>query len=310
MPSIEKVAVCSRSFSRNKVLREELLAEFPNTTFNDDGKSLSGADLVEFLSGHQKAIVALETIDQNIIEQLPELSRFAKYGVGLDMIDLEALKNSGKELGWEGGVNRRSVSELVISNAISLLRKIPQASAEVRSGTWRQHIGGLLTGRTVGIIGCGFIGKDLIHLLKPWGCQILANDILDFDDFYAEHQVRAVSLEELMASSDVVTVHTPLNASTENFVNKTMLNRLQSHAILINAARGGLVDEEHLEIMLREGQIAGAAFDVFAQEPPQKSELLNLPNFLATPHIGGSAEEVVLEMGRSAIRSLSANDVF
>ena len=160
----DKVAVCSRSFSRNPILRQELLAKYPNVTFNEGGLSLEGDRLVNFLRGHNKAIVALEVIDKYTIDNLPDLTRFSKYGVGLDMIDLDALKNSGKSLGWEGGVNRRSVSELVIANAISLLRKVPQANSEVRSGVWRQHVGGLLSGRTIGIIGCGFIGKDLIEI--------------------------------------------------------------------------------------------------------------------------------------------------
>jgi D-3-phosphoglycerate dehydrogenase len=123
-----KVAVCSRSFSANPVLRAELLARYPSATFNDAGLQLRGDSLVEFLKGHDKAITALEVIDDYVLGQLPELKVLSKYGVGLDMIDMAAMRAHGKRLGWTGGVNRRSVSELVISFAIAMLRHVPAAN--------------------------------------------------------------------------------------------------------------------------------------------------------------------------------------
>jgi len=309
MNTTEKVAVCSRSFSKNTVLRAELLARYSQVTFNDAGSQLAGDRLVEFLSGHEKAITALEMIDDYVLSRLPELQVIGKYGVGLDMIDLNAMRRYGKRLGWTGGVNRRSVSEMVISFAIAMLRHIPAAQREVLSGTWRQHVGGLLSGRTVGIIGCGFIGKDLVELLQPWNCNLLANDILNFPDFYAQYGVTPVGLEELLQRSDVVTLHVPLDESTRNIISATRLALMKPSAILINAARGGLVDEAALKAMLVTKRLAAAAFDVFAVEPPQDQELLALPNFLVSPHIGGSAEEATLAMGRAAISGLNENAI-
>jgi D-3-phosphoglycerate dehydrogenase len=303
----DRVAVCSRSFSKNTVLRAELLANYAQVTFNEAGLQLVGDSLVEFLSGHDKAITALEMIDDYVLSRLPELQVIGKYGVGLDMIDLNAMRRYGKRLGWTGGVNRRSVSEMVISFAIAMLRHIPAAQREVLSGTWRQHVGGLLSGRTVGIIGCGFIGKDLVELLQPWNCTLLANDILDFPDFYARYSVTPVGLKELLQRSDVVTLHVPLDESTRNMLSATRLALMKPSAILINAARGGLVDEANLKAMLVTKRLAAAAFDVFAVEPPQDQELLALPNFLVSPHIGGSAEEATLAMGRAAISGLNEN---
>lgn len=307
MNRTDKVAVCSRSFSRNVQLRAELLARYEHVTFNETGRQLEGDDLVEFLRGHDKAVTALEQINDKVLAALPELKVIGKYGVGLDMIDMEAMRRHGKHLGWTGGVNRRSVSELVISFAIAMLRHVPAANREVLSGTWRQSVGGLLTGRTVGIIGCGHVGKDLVGMLKPFGCPILVNDIRDYHDFYAANDIEAVSLEQLLSRSDVVTLHIPLDASSRNLLTSERLNLMKPTAILINAARGGLVDEAALKDALKDKRIAAAAFDVFAVEPPQDNELLSLPNFLATPHIGGSAAEAILEMGRSAIRGLDDN---
>jgi phosphoglycerate dehydrogenase-like enzyme len=300
-----RIAVCSRSFSKHPILRAELTARYGRSvTFNDAGLSLSGQALIDFVRGHDKAITALEKLDDAFFTALPELRVIGKYGVGLDMIDLEAMRRHDVRLGWTGGVNKRSVSELVIACAIALLRHVPQANAEVRAGQWRQLMGRQLTGKTVGIVGCGHIGKDLTGLLNAFGCTVLANDILDFPEFYAAHKVTPVDLETLLTTSDIVTLHLPAGPSTRNILNAERLALLSPRAILINAARGGLVDEPALKAMLSDGRLAAAAFDVFHDEPPDDLELLHLPNFLALPHIGGSAEEAVLAMGMAAIKGL------
>lgn len=304
-----KVAVCSRSFSRSPVLRGELLTRYEHVTFNDLGRQLEGDDLVEFLRGHDKAITALERMDEYVLSRLPELKVVGKYGVGLDMIDLDAMRKHGKHLGWTGGVNRRSVSELVIAFAIAMLRHIPAAHREVLAGNWRQHVGGYLTGRTVGIIGCGNIGKDLVSLLGAFDCPILVYDIRDYREFYESHAIEAVSLENLLTKSDIITLHVPLDESTRNMLDAQRLALLKPTAVLINAARGGLVDERELKEMLRDNRLAAAAFDVFAEEPPRDPELLGLPNFLVTPHIGGSANEAILAMGMAAIDGLDHHAV-
>ena len=309
MSAAVKVAVCSRSFSGNPILRAELLSRYQHVTFNDAGLQLKGDTLVQFLRGHDKAITALETIDESVLSRLPELKVVSKYGVGLDMIDMAAMRDHGKRLGWTGGVNRRSVSELVISFAIAMLRHVPAAHREVLSGIWRQHVGGYLTGQTVGIIGCGHVGKDLVPLLQAFECAVLVNDILDYPDFYAAHSVESVSLETLLARSDIVTLHVPLDGSTRGMLNAQRLALLKPTAVLINAARGGLVDEVALKQMLQDKRLAAAAFDVFSVEPPQDHELLALPNFLVTPHIGGSAHEAILAMGRAAIDGLDKNEI-
>ena len=309
MNTTEKVAVCSRSFSNNPILRRKLLARYQQVAFNDASLQLKGDTLIAFLRGYDKAITALETIDESILAHLPELKVISKYGVGLDMIDLEAMRAYGKRLGWTGGVNRRSVSELVISSAIAMLRHVPAAHREVLSGIWRQHVGGHLSGRTVGIIGCGHIGKDLVPLLQAFGCPILVNDIRDYPDFYAVHGVEPVSLEVLLARSDIITLHVPLDESTRGMLDAQRLALLQPTAVLINAARGGLVDEVALKQMLQDKRLAAAAFDVFAVEPPSDHELLALSNFLVTPHIGGSAQEAILAMGQAAIEGLDNHTI-
>jgi phosphoglycerate dehydrogenase-like enzyme len=309
MNRTERVAVCSRSFSKNSVLRSELLEKYLQVTFNDAGLQLVGEELVSFLKGHDKAIIGLEKITEDLLQQLPELKVIGKFGVGLDTIDLSAMSKYERRLGWTPGTNKRSVSELVITLAISMLRHIPSAHQEVLAGKWRQQMGGLLSGRTVGVIGCNNIGRDVITLLQPWGCKFLSYDLVDSPEFNSAYGVVAVGLEELLMNSDVVTLHLPLNESTRNILSKSRIDLMKQSAILINTARGGLVDEEAVKEALKNNLLAGAAFDVFDSEPPQDAEFLALPNFIVTPHIGGSTEEATIAMGRAAIRGLDENTV-
>ncbi len=300
------VAVTSRSFSRHAVLRAELLDRYERVTFNEVGESLAGDALVRFLSGHVKAITALERLDESIFAALPDLKVVSKYGVGIDMLDLDAMARRGIALGWTGGVNRRSVAELVVAFAISLLHNVPVARDEVRAGVWRQVLGRQLSGRTVGIVGCGHVGKDVAVLMRAFGCRVLAHDIVECPAFCDRHGVELSTLDALLQQSDVVTVHLPLDESTRGLLDCRRLERMKSGAILINTARGGIVDEAALKRLLIEGRLAGAAFDVFAIEPPDDPELVALPNFFATPHIGGSTEEAILAMGRAAIAGLDS----
>ncbi|HWX09384.1 MAG TPA: phosphoglycerate dehydrogenase [Gaiellaceae bacterium] len=289
------------------MLRAELLERYHNVRFNDEGKSLAGKELVAFLQGCVKAITALERIDESLLAQLPELEVISKVGVGVDMIDLDALDRHHVRLSWSRGTNSRSVAELVVAFAISLLRGVVAANEEVRSGVWRQQVGRTLSGCTVGLIGFGSVGRDVARLLQPFGCTVLCTDAYDVSEHCAELGVTPVELDELLRRSDVVSLHLDLNDGSRNILDGERLKLLPLGAIVINTSRGHLVDEGALKAMLMSGRLAGAAFDVFASEPPEDRELLNLPNFLATPHIGGSTEEAILAMGRAAIAGLDAS---
>lgn len=300
------VGVASRSFSKHPVLRGELTNRYPSARFNDSGRSLSGDALREFLDGCDKAIIALERIDAELLASLPALRVISKYGVGLDMLDLEAMERRGVALGWTPGVNARSVAELVVAFAIALLHRVPAAAGEVHSGVWRQLVGRQLTGRAVGVIGCGHVGRSVCTLMHGFGCRLLAHDIREYPEFYAAWHVEPVTLTALLRNSDVATLHVPFDDSTRNLMSASHIAAMKPGAVLINTARGGLVDETALARALAEGRLGGAACDVFASEPPDNAELLLQPNFLATPHIGGSSEEAILAMGRAAIAGLDA----
>jgi len=298
------VAVASRSFSRNPTLRRELADRYPHARFNETGGVLAGDELVRFLRGHTKAITGLDVLSDAVFRALPELRLVSKYGVGLDMIDLESARRHGVAVRWTPGVNRQSVAELTVGFMIALCRGIVPAALLVRDGAWHQTGGRQLSTATVGVLGCGAVGQTVARLCRAFGANVLAHDIRAYDEFYRGSGVKPVSLDVLLRESDILTIHLPLDASTRGLIGAGAISLMQPSAFLVNTARGGIVDEHELKAALVEHRLGGAATDVFTVEPPADPELLRLPNFIGTPHIGASTEEAALAMGRAAIGGL------
>ena len=298
------LAVASHSFPKHPVLRRELTARYPDAVFNETRQPLRDNDLIRFLRGHDKAITGLEVLDDAVFAALPELRIVSKYGVGLDMIDLGAARRRGVSVRWTPGVNRQSVAELTIAFMIALCRRLVPLATELREGRWGSGGGRQISSATVGVIGCGHVGKTVARLCVAFGATVLAHDVVDYAEFYQAHGVRPVALDALLRDADIVTVHVPLDRSTEHLIDARALALMKPSAFVINAARGGIVDEEALAAALAGGRLAGAAADVFAVEPPSNADLVRLPNFIGTPHVGGSTEEAVLAMGRAAIAGL------
>ena len=297
------ISVCSRSFSNNLKLRKMLENKYSNVKYNNKGR-LSGKNLINFLKDSDGAIIGLEKLDQSILKYLPKLKIISKFGVGLNNIDINYIKKKNIKLGWTKGVNKRSVSELTLSLMIILLRKLKENSSKKNIINWKQNIGDNLTGMTVGIIGCGNVGKDLIELLKPFKCKILVNDIKNYKDFYTKNHIRSCSLNYLLKNSDVISIHTPLNKSTKNLINLTNIKLLKQKSFLINTSRGGIINERALLRNLKNNKDFYAASDVFENEPKIKLDFLKLDNFIVLPHIGGSTTQSIYQMGLSAIKGL------
>jgi D-3-phosphoglycerate dehydrogenase len=300
----EAVAVASHSFPKNDTLRRELLARYPTSVFNESRAPLAGESLVRFLKGHDKAITGLERLDDDVFAAVPELRIVSKYGVGLDTIDREAAKRRGISIRWTPGVNKQAVAELTIAFMISLARNLMPLSGEIRDQIWTHGGGRQLSSSTVGIIGCGHVGRTVARLCGAFGAGVLAHDILDYGEFYRSNGITPVDLRALLRDSDFVTLHVPLDASTRGLIGAGELALMKPTAFLINTARGAIVDEAALKEALLARKLGGAAFDVFTIEPPVDTELLRLPNFVGTPHVGGSTNEAVLAMGRAAIEGL------
>lgn len=301
---MSRIAVCAPHFSRLPELRAELLARHPEADFNDEMQDLQGDELVAFLKGHERAAVGTEKITDAVLAAVPELKLISKIGVGLDTLDLDAMVRRGVLLGWTPGVNKRSVAELTLSYILTALRKVSTVNAEMRSGVWRRQVGNTLSGKTVGIVGCGHIGKELVPFLKPFGCRLLVHDIRSYPDFYARHDITLLGLDALLAEADVVTLHLPFTPASRHLIGAREFGLMKRTAVLVNLARGGIVDEAALKTALESGTIAAAAFDVFAHEPWPDRNLIALPNFWSSTHIGASTHEAITDMARAVIDNL------
>ncbi|SMF75456.1 phosphoglycerate dehydrogenase [Pseudobacteriovorax antillogorgiicola] len=301
----DTIAVTSRSFSANQKLRDYLESHFPmaNIIYNEQGEKLRGENLAYYLKEADQAIIALEEINDTLLQKVPNLKHISKYGVGLDKIDLQALKKNNVTIQYTKGVNKRSVAELTLSLMLNLCNKTFSNASLLKSGTWKILPGNLVSGKTIGILGLGNVGKEVSRLVQPIAGKILAHDIDPDLDFCKKYNIQNVSLVDLFKSSDIITIHVPLDSSTKNLVSSSILSYVCESSYIINTSRGGIVDEDALYKHLVEGKLRGAASDVFSIEPTD-SPLIKLDNFIGTPHIGGSSEEAILAMGLAAIEGL------
>ena len=298
-----KIKVSTVAFSTNKLLVDELKKYFHDVIVNEKGVRIPEQELVSFYKDADGIIVGLEKITSEILDQLPNLKIIAKYGVGLDNIDLEACNKRNIKIGWTGGVNKRSVAEMALGFMLGLSRNLYITSNQLKSGTWNKNGGIQLSGKTIGIIGVGNIGKELIEILSPFNCNILINDLIEINDLWKDN-INQVDKNIIFTDSDFISIHTPLTNETFNLFNLDVFTKMKDSAFLINTARGGIVNEHDLKFALSNGIIAGAALDVYEIEPPIDMELLKLPNLICTPHTGGNANEAVVAMGMSAIEHL------
>ncbi len=299
-----KVVVTPPAFCKSEPLKSKLSSLFPNTVYSEKNDYLSGSELINFLKEADAAIIGRDPVTQVTLDALPQLQMISKYGVGFDNLDLNAIKQSGIELAVTSGTNKRSVAELTLSFMIGLCHNIFISAERMKKGEWIREGGHDLSGKTVGIIGCGNVGKEVIKLLKPFGCKILINDIEDRSEFCREQGATESSLESLIEESDIVSLHVPLTDLTRDMINEKVLQSMKKNAFLVNTSRGPVVNQSHLHIALASGEISGAALDVFCSEPFEDLEFLNLRNLMVTPHIGGNSVEAVEAMGQGAIDNL------
>jgi phosphoglycerate dehydrogenase-like enzyme len=306
-PSTTRVAVASHTFSNDEALRAALSACFPAAYFNPTGRILAGAELVEFLRSGTAAIMGLERIDAALLDACPELRVISKFGVGLDNVDLPGCAARGVAVLSTPGVNAFAVAELTLGLMIALARRIAISTHHLKSGRWVRNGGVQVLGKRVGLVGLGHVGKQTARVLQAVGCSILAHDLLDLSAYCAAHGIERGSLDQVLGESDVVSIHVPLTSETRSMIRRPQLRRMKPTAFLINTARGGIVDEDDLADALQDGTLAGAASDVFADEPTRHARLLGLETFIGTAHVGGNSREAIHAVGMAAVRNLLAH---
>jgi D-3-phosphoglycerate dehydrogenase len=275
-----------------------------------DIRSVDGTDrptlLAALADAHAVLIRSATQIDAEALAAAPALKVVARAGVGLDNVDIKAATEAGVMVVNAPTSNIISAAELTIGHILSLARHIPAAHASLAAGEWKRskYTGVELFEKTVGIIGLGRIGALIAARLQAFGVEIIAYDPYVTATRAQQLGATLVSLDELLAQSDFVTIHMPKTPETTGMIGAAQLKGMKKTAFVINVARGGLIDEDALYDALVAGEIAGAGLDVFVSEPPVEKKLLGLPNIVVTPHLGASTDEAQEKAGVSVARSV------
>jgi len=251
-------------------------------------------------------IVGLQRITERVLDAAKGLRVIGRCGVGLDNIDLRATGARGIPVVYTPGANAQTVADLTLGLMLALARKIPQADRMTRDRQWKRIMGNDIWGKTLGICGLGQIGLNVAKRAKGFDMNVIACDLFENPPLAAERGIRYKGKGEILAESDFITLHLPLTAETRGFIGIDELKAMKKSAILVNTSRGGIVDENALYRALKEGEIAGAALDVFECEPPGKTPLVELDNFVGTPHIGGITTEAISRIGMTIARDIVA----
>jgi len=285
----QSVLICDQV---NPILKEILEKNGLKVTYEPE---ITTEQIAEKIGNFNVVVVRSRTkLVKELIEKADNCQIIARVGVGLDNIDEDAakVKNIRVINAVEGAIT--AVAELVVGLMLSMAREIPRADREIRNGNWikKEMMGSELKGKYLGIIGLGNIGKRLGRLARALNMNIIGYDIVPInEEFSKEVGLMKADLDTLLASSDYVSLHVPLLDSTKHMINAEKLRLMKKTAHIVNTSRGGVIDEESLYNALKDGNLESAALDVFEIEPATGNKLTNLPNFIATPHIGAQTKE-------------------
>ena len=271
----------------------------------------SPASLIARIPDYDALIVRSETrVDANVIQAGTRLKVIGRAGAGVDNIDVDAATRAGVLVVNAPSGNTIAATEHTMAMMLALARHIPQADQAVKAGRWERSrfLGFELRDKVLGVVGLGSIGREVAHRAQAFGMRVIATDPVLSEERASQLNVKLMSLDQLMSEADIVTLHVPLTKETHHLVDARALALAKPGLRLVNVARGGIVDESALRDALRDGQVAGAAIDVFEQEPPGENPLISMPQVVTTPHLGASTEEaqisVALEITEQVIAVL------
>ena len=252
-------------------------------------------------------------INRTVLENATNIKMIQRTGVGLDSIDLEYIRNHDVPFYVNKGVNAQSVAEHTILLMLASLRNLVEINENTKRGIWKKQAQGVCThelcGKTVGLIGMGAIGRKVAGMLKAFGAEVLYNDVSKMkQEDENTLGIKFSTREEIIEKSDIISLHCPLTDDTRHMINDRAVNKMKNGVILINTARGGLIDEAALINGIKNGKIAGAGIDVYEKEPVDNSEVLNLQNVITTPHIGGVTYDSFYQMMYQAMRNIEMFD--
>lgn len=300
-----RVLVTPTSYGKDDPrLKTQLAAEVGEVIYNPAARPLAPEELCRLIQDVDGYIAGLDTINAEVIAAAQRLKIIARYGVGVDRVNILAATARGILVTNTPGANSAAVAELAIGLMLALARDLPRMVAVTRQGEWPRSSGVGLRGKTVGLIGFGAIGSEVAVRLQAFGCRILAYDPYVSPAKAQAQAVELCELGDLLGAADFVSLHTSVGAGTTRMVNREFLAGMKPGAFLINTARGELIDEAALFEALRSAHLRGAALDCFSPEPPAPDNpLLHLPQVIATPHAGAHTDEATAKMGWMALES-------
>ncbi len=301
------VLINSTSFGKKiKAPLETLQSKGYELRFNDLGRPLVPEELIERLAGCDGCIAGLDHFTAEVFQRSPQLRIVARYGAGVDRVDLAAAAAAGVVVTNTPTANSDSVADLAVALMLAVARKIPAAHRLVCEGRWENMYGVSLAEKTVGLIGFGRIGRRVADRVRGFRCRVLAVDPLLDPQAAEEAAVESVTLEELLAAADFISLHLPTNDQTRGCFGTEQFRRMKRSAILVNTARGELVDRDALIEALRSGEIRGAGLDAHAEEPPDPKLFDGLDNVVLTPHMGAYTEDALINMATGSVENLCA----
>lgn len=298
-----RVLVTSTSYGMNDAsLRTELEAVVGEVVYNPTGHPMTPDELVALIPRIDGMIAGLDYIDRSVIEAADVLRVIARYGVGLDRVDLDAARTRGIVVTNTPGANAASVAELTVGLMLVLARHIHVANVQTRRGEWPRLKGVALAGATVGLLGLGAIGRRVARMLSGFDCHMVGFDPAVSKDEAATMHVEWIERDDVIRQADFLSLHLPAAPQTENMLNAAVFTMMKDGAYLINTARSELIDEDALLAALKSGKLAGAALDTFREEPPSADHpLLQLEQVVLTPHTGSHTNSATNTMGRMAL---------
>lgn len=259
-------------------------------------KFLSPEDILPHCADADAFICDLEKITPEVVDASPNLKIVSRRGVGTDSVCVDYCTGKGIEVARTMGVVEAPVAELVMSYILEFSRRVSEMSADMHAGIWEKKHSHSVDGKTIGIIGMGHIGYETARRAHAFGMNVVYSDMVANEAANNDFGAKRMTFEQVLASSDFVSLHVPLTDSTKNLINSASLAKMKRSAYIINTSRGGVIDEQALCEALKNGVIAGAAVDVFEKEPETESKLRGLDNVLLTPHIGTFTEEIFIKM--------------
>lgn len=300
-----KVLVTPRSFGKeNPDLFTRLEQAGLTLARNTTGATLDEAAMMEMLAPCEGLIVGIDPVNKKVLDNAPRLRAISKYGVGLDNIDLTECEKRGIKVSRTVGANSNAVADYAFALMLGVARRVGMIDRRCRNKDWSKITSLDVYGKTLGIIGLGAIGKAIARRAKGFEMRVLACDAIWDNSFCAQYDIIKANVEQICKECDFVTIHCNLTEQTANILDAGRIAMLKPTAIIVNTARGGLIDEDALLNALQNNRIWGAGLDVFAHEPPENPAWYSLENVIMGSHCSASTKGAVEMMGAMAVDSL------